>query len=768
MPAEVDTPARQEEPQQRSWWKFAIQMVAINGLMRWFMGGGSQQQAGIGTTPTNTDTPYPHQEPHNSLTMSNVWHPNTEYDVFLHLSSSVDTSWDELREGKKDAMLVWTLPNQSYNDSNWRTGEVNITFSITPNASLYSHLTRNPFYDEELVTTQLKLSPTSLNSQQDQPPNTTAPLHPPPDSPLSLWPATQASGPSVPLYATPTYYAHLTAVPHTAYRYRDDLNPRESEFLSEVLEDGVSVVNVSKRVIDWIEPFKGSSEVSNLMGPLEDEVIEMTEKRMKDDERLGELKARGLAVPKKMPEPHLNRRIDMRLVYDTSRHNMKTIAANPALKQHLRTHPSLGLYQPVVFATEFWTLEKDYIVLNETLAGLPLNLTASWNTYPPWLFLIQQQLLSSWCPETEAGTPIVGGAAQLAPKQASPLASMQVQTRRELFMFKRMIIDTNIYFLFFSFLFMVLHSIFSFLAFKNDVQFWNRNDTMEGISALSVVTTFFRQLIVGLYIFDSEETSMLLLFEIALSVGHSAWRITKALQVTMVRQFPFINIQDRVSYKQSDTKKYDSQAIKFMSILLSPCALGYCVYSLYHYKYKSWYSFIIASLAGTEYTFGFITMTPQLYINYKLKSVDHLPWRAFCYKALNTFVDDIFAFIIDMPTMHRLACFRDDIIFVCYLYQRWAYRVDKTRPSEWQAPKPVTQTDEVDALVKSLTEGETGESESREGEGETKTADISGKETEITSEVGEVSNEKVSEVSEASDTNEVRKRIKGKVGLDEG
>lgn len=29
------------------------------------------------------------------------------------------------------------------------------------------------------------------------------------------------------------------------------------------------------------------------------------------------------------------------------------------------------------------------------------------------------------------------------------------------------------------------------------------------------------------------------------------------------------------------------------------------------------------------------------------------------YKALNTFIDDMFAFIIKMPTLHRLACFRD-------------------------------------------------------------------------------------------------------------
>lgn len=56
---------------------------------------------------------------------------------------------------------------------------------------------------------------------------------------------------------------------------------------------------------------------------------------------------------------------------------------------------------------------------------------------------------------------------------------------------------------------------------------------------------------------------------------------------------------------------------------------------------------------------GFITMTPQLFINYKLKSVAHLPWRMMSYKCLNTFIDDIFAFVIKMPTMYRLGCFRD-------------------------------------------------------------------------------------------------------------
>ena len=53
------------------------------------------------------------------------------------------------------------------------------------------------------------------------------------------------------------------------------------------------------------------------------------------------------------------------------------------------------------------------------------------------------------------------------------------------------------------------------------------------------------------------------------------------------------------------------------------------------------------------------------------------------YKALNTFIDDLFAFIIKMPTLHRLACLRDDLIFLIYLYQRWVYRVDFSRVNEY-------------------------------------------------------------------------------------
>jgi hypothetical protein len=75
------------------------------------------------------------------------------------------------------------------------------------------------------------------------------------------------------------------------------------------------------------------------------------------------------------------------------------------------------------------------------------------------------------------------------------------------------------------------------------------------------------------------------------------------------------------------------------------------------------------------------------------------------YKFLNTFIDDLFAFTIKMPLLHRLATLRDDVIFFVYLYQAWAYKVDYSRVNEFgqggddeeeeskKAAKPLTSTD---------------------------------------------------------------------------
>mmetsp|Transcript_1433 Transcript_1433/g.1717 ORF Transcript_1433/g.1717 Transcript_1433/m.1717 type:complete len:162 (-) Transcript_1433:23-508(-) len=124
----------------------------------------------------------------------------------------------------------------------------------------------------------------------------------------------------------------------------------------------------------------------------------------------------------------------------------------------------------------------------------------------------------------------------------------------------------------------------------------------------------------------------------------------------------------------------------YLKCVLYPLSVCWGVYCLVHYQYKSWWSWFISSLADFAYTFGFLNMMPQIFINYKLKSVAHMPWRVLMYKAFNTFIDDVFAFYImrdNMSTKHRYMTLRDDLVFFVFLYQLYLYPVDSNRPDEF-------------------------------------------------------------------------------------
>lgn len=177
----------------------------------------------------------------------------------------------------------------------------------------------------------------------------------------------------------------------------------------------------------------------------------------------------------------------------------------------------------------------------------------------------------------------------------------------------------------------------------------------------------------------------------AVGVAIEFWKLTQAMHVTLERKpagssslLPFrLKFKDKASYTDSKTDEHDAAAMKYLGLGLLPCVGGYALYTLKYQAHRSWYSWVLSSLVGAVYTFGFVLMCPQLYLNYKLKSVAHLPWRQMTYKFLNTIIDDLFAFVIKMPTLHRLAVFRDDVVFAVYLYQRWIYRVDATRANEF-------------------------------------------------------------------------------------
>ncbi|XP_019757892.2 cleft lip and palate transmembrane protein 1 homolog [Dendroctonus ponderosae] len=354
---------------------------------------------------------------------------------------------------------------------------------------------------------------------------------------------------------------------------------------------------------------------------------------------------------------HWHPNITLNLITDQS---VWTYGAIPApLDQYITFTEDLEKYKPILYPNDYWNMARDYQPLPEG-DSLRLHITFQPLTLFKWQLYAAQAMRNSMFSMWDSGE------AQ--------------QTDEEQDTIKETLMDTNPYLLGITIAVSLLHSVFELLAFKNDIQFWNNRNSLEGLSVRSVFFSVFQSLIVLLYVLDNE-TNFMVKVSCFVGLGIELWKIMKVVDVKF--ENGRIVFKDKGSYVESSTKVYDELAFKYLSWLCFPLLAGYCGYALLYLEHKGWYSFVLDILYGFLLTFGFIMMTPQLFINYKLKSVAHLPWRMLTYKFLNTFIDDMFAFVIKMPTMYRIGCFRDDIVFLIFLYQKWIYPVDRTRRNEF-------------------------------------------------------------------------------------
>jgi len=242
-----------------------------------------------------------------------------------------------------------------------------------------------------------------------------------------------------------------------------------------------------------------------------------------------------------------------------------------------------------------------------------------------------------------------------------------------------------------EYLFGFLHVYLGTMAFKNDIGFWKKTNSSRGLSASGVITRWLMQGIILLNLYNYPNISSIVLIMNFTSLAIEAWKVTKILKATVVWGraqgggfFPITFQRQEQNEQELETDRYDSECFKVLSVILFPILIAFGIYDLRISLHASWWSWFITNAAYGVYMAGFIFMIPQLYINYKLKSVAHMPWRSMVYKTFNTFVDDIFAFfIVDTPISYRLATFRDDIVFIAFLYQMWAYRTDYTRANEF-------------------------------------------------------------------------------------
>ncbi|KAF2197160.1 cleft lip and palate transmembrane 1 [Delitschia confertaspora ATCC 74209] len=377
---------------------------------------------------------------------------------------------------------------------------------------------------------------------------------------------------------------------------------------------------------------------------------------------------------------------------------MENTGARDATGQH-------GWYYPILFTNTFWQLRKQMTEINNTVSTLPLNVNLNnLNNWKFSIFAAMDEGLKQQAQQRAAGQSTPGGG-----------------DGSEIEMLKEILLDSNSYLLALTAVVSVFHMIFEMLAFKNDVAHWRKKKDNVGTSFRTIMANVFMQTIIFLYLMDNNEnTSWMILFGQGMGIAIEAWKITKTVNVR-VRPAPAgsflpytIKFEDKhvLSETEKKTQEYDEIAFKYLYMIAVPLLLAYAGYSLMYETHKSWYSFIITTLVGSVYAYGFLMMVPSLYINYRLKSVAHMPGRAMTYKFLNTFIDDLFAFTIKMPTLHRLATLRDDVIFFVYLYQTWMYKVDYSRINEFGqggddeeeeeklANKPLSAAPDADASVK--------------------------------------------------------------------
>ncbi|UZJ55426.1 hypothetical protein CBS101457_004746 [Exobasidium rhododendri] len=326
---------------------------------------------------------------------------------------------------------------------------------------------------------------------------------------------------------------------------------------------------------------------------------------------------------------------------------------------------------PIIFANDFWHLREHMNPINDTRSTLPLHI----NLYTTSFFKFQ--MLAALTDSFNKQPGMASG---------------------EIDMIKRTLLETAPWYLAVTVIVSILHSIFEFLAFSSDVTHWKDKKNMAGVSLGTILTNIVVQVIILLYLLDqSQDTSWMILASQGIGIVIEAWKLTKAVTVSVVGRkrgegvrwlqwVPYrIDVKDKhvLSEEEKKTQEFDKLAFRIVAWGAAPLLVFYTIYSAVYDKHKGAWSFTIGTLCSFVYAFGFVSLIPQLIVNYKLKSTAGMSSKVFVFKILGTFVDDLFAFAIKMPLLHRLACFRDDLVFMVFLYQRWAYGVDDTRVNEY-------------------------------------------------------------------------------------
>lgn len=378
---------------------------------------------------------------------------------------------------------------------------------------------------------------------------------------------------------------------------------------------------------------------------------------------------------------------------------MEVIQVNKRKVKHGNQFESGLAYLPGLYVDEIGLTSDKYIPLNASSTALPLRIT------------FQRNVVSS----KDEGTKSVEGSG-MSParwrllRHLSDSLEQQKQfgfEQSDIDDIRRLIAETNVVLLAITVFASTLHLLFEFLTFKSDVEFWRGNTDLTGLSVRALFMDFFSQCIVLLYLIE-KDSSLLMTVPSAIGCLIALWKFQrgaglKFVPVTSRSETSFYNkffrlfgyelqatrLRNLKNPTETGSKKATSDSSEIIKVhdlavlteemdrlafqtigkyFIIPIVILYSFYTLVYQEHTGWYSWFITSASSAVYAVGFVLMTPQLFLNYKLKTVAHLPWNVLFYRFINTFIDDLFSFIIRMPTMYAsMFSYFQKSLFLCYL-----------------------------------------------------------------------------------------------------
>jgi hypothetical protein len=292
--------------------------------------------------------------------------------------------------------------------------------------------------------------------------------------------------------------------------------------------------------------------------------------------------------------PHWRPTLSTGLIVDHSVHGnalpppldaMVTVVDDPPTARH--AGGGAGYLPPLVVDT-FWLLSSQLVEVNASVATVPLRL--SYSPFALWRFALASQMESQLAMQEAMGGG--GGGADTGGGGEGDLL-------------KSILLDTNPLLLVVTAAVSLLHMVFEFLAFRNDVSFWRGVKSTAGLSVRSIAMSFVTQAIILLYLADND-TSWMVLLSSGIGLAIEGWKLRKAVTMSLSwwqpggsrLWLPWVDVTDKDAddAATSATRRYDDIATRHMLVVLVPLVVGQAAYSLVHETHRSWYSWAISSL----------------------------------------------------------------------------------------------------------------------------------------------------------------------------